>query len=140
MSTSNSSETTPRASRWNNALTNLTLFAAVFFLCGVLAEVTLRLMGYGNVEIYEPDPKVIWRLSGSPISAFLDGCYAQARARQKRSAGLYPALSASARANTPGQDGCDARKSLRAGRLGWGQGMPYPQEWGAAGRHRGPEE
>jgi lysophospholipase L1-like esterase len=62
MSTSSSSEIVPRASRWKNALKNLALFATVFLVCVALAEGVLRLMGYGNVEIYQPDPLVIWRL------------------------------------------------------------------------------
>jgi len=62
MSTSSNSEKAPPASRWKNALKNLALFGAVFLICFALAEVVLRLMGYGNVEIYQPDPLVIWRL------------------------------------------------------------------------------
>ena len=62
MSTSSNSETAPRTSRWKNALKNLGLSAVVFLLCAALAEGVLRLMGYGNVEIYQPDARVIWRL------------------------------------------------------------------------------
>ena len=36
--------------------------AAVFLLCIVIAEVTLHLMGYGNLEAYDPDPRLYWRL------------------------------------------------------------------------------
>jgi hypothetical protein len=28
----------------------------------VLAEIVLRLAGFGQVEIYEPDPRLYWRL------------------------------------------------------------------------------
>jgi len=41
---------------------NLALFAAVFLACALVAEVVLRLMGYGNLEIYQPDLKLYWRL------------------------------------------------------------------------------
>lgn len=61
MSTSSSSKLARRA-RWKNALKNLALFAAMFLLCGAVAEGVLRLGGYGNVEIYQPDSQVIWRL------------------------------------------------------------------------------
>ena len=61
MSTSSSSKPA-RPSRRINALMNLALFAVMFLLCGAVAEGVLRLMGYGNVEIYQPDPQVIWRL------------------------------------------------------------------------------
>jgi lysophospholipase L1-like esterase len=36
--------------------------AAVFLLCIVVAEVTLHTMGYGNLEVYDPDPRLYWRL------------------------------------------------------------------------------
>jgi len=49
-------------SRWKNSLTNVALAVFTFFLCLALAELVLRFMGYGNVEIYEPDPLVYWRL------------------------------------------------------------------------------
>ena len=61
MSTSSSSEPA-RPSRWKNVLKNLALFAAMFLLCGAVAEGVLRLRGYGNLEIYEPDPLLYWRL------------------------------------------------------------------------------
>lgn len=34
----------------------------VFLLCALACEIVLRLAGYGNLEIYEPDPKLYWRL------------------------------------------------------------------------------
>ncbi|MCX6875045.1 MAG: hypothetical protein NTW21_14730 [Verrucomicrobia bacterium] len=61
MSTSSSTKLA-RPACWKNTIKNLALFATIFLLCGVVAEVVLRLMGYGNVEIYQPDPKVFWRL------------------------------------------------------------------------------
>jgi len=36
--------------------------AAVFLLCIVVAEVTLHVMGYGDLEVYDPDPHLYWRL------------------------------------------------------------------------------
>jgi lysophospholipase L1-like esterase len=63
MSMSNNSEGIARVSRWKNTLKNVALASFTFFLCLVLAELILRLMGYGNVEIYEPDPLVYWRLT-----------------------------------------------------------------------------
>jgi hypothetical protein len=36
---------------WKRLLQNLLLSAAVFLLCVVVLEMTLRLMGYGNLEI-----------------------------------------------------------------------------------------
>jgi len=51
--------TTARGKRW---LQNLALFGATFLLCAVLLELALRLLGYGNLEIYQPDRKLYWRL------------------------------------------------------------------------------
>ena len=62
MSTSNSSEVVVPASRWKSALKNLALFGCTLFVCLALTEIVLRLMGYGNVEIYEPHPQLYWRL------------------------------------------------------------------------------
>ena len=62
MSTNNSSERAIRKSRGKSSIKNLALASFTFFLCLALTEVVLRLMGYGNVEIYEPDPLVYWRL------------------------------------------------------------------------------
>jgi len=45
--------------RW---LKKLGLAFGSFLLCLVLFEVILRLNGYGNLEIYQPDPKLYWRL------------------------------------------------------------------------------
>ena len=48
-----------RRKRW---LQNLALSGAVFLLCIAAFEFVLRLHGYGNLEIYEPDPKLYWKL------------------------------------------------------------------------------
>src|SRR5215468_1230568 len=43
-------------------LLRLGFSAAVFLLCIVVAEVTLHMMGYGDLEVYDPDPRLYWRL------------------------------------------------------------------------------
>src|SRR5689334_7437091 len=43
-------------------LLRLGFSAAVFLACIVVAEVALHLMGYGNLEVYDPDPRLYWRL------------------------------------------------------------------------------
>src|SRR5437016_4633166 len=50
------------SSRLKTWLQNLALMMGSFFLCFVLLEGSLRLAGYGNVEIYEPDEKLYWKL------------------------------------------------------------------------------
>src|SRR5689334_8671164 len=45
-----------------NALKNLSLAVASFVLCFLVLEIALRFAGFGNVELYEPDPKLYWRL------------------------------------------------------------------------------
>ena len=62
MSTSSNSEQPRRSSRWKNACKNLALFAGMFLFCAAAAEIVLRCMGYGNLEIYQPDSRVYWRL------------------------------------------------------------------------------
>jgi len=67
VSMSVSTEVKPEAvpakpSRLKNLARNLALSVMSFGLCFVLAEVTFRVLGYGNLEIYSPDPKVYWRL------------------------------------------------------------------------------
>ena len=62
MSTSSSSEPAARPSRLKNALKNLALFGFTLLLCVGLTELALRILGYGNVEIYEPHPQLYWRL------------------------------------------------------------------------------
>jgi lysophospholipase L1-like esterase len=49
-------------SRRKRLLQNLTLSVAVFLLCLLVCEIVLRFMGYGNLEIYDADPKLYWRL------------------------------------------------------------------------------
>ncbi len=51
-----------RPARLKNLLKNLALSAASLLLCLAFGEVVLRIMGYGNVEIYEPDSQLFWRL------------------------------------------------------------------------------
>src|SRR2546423_4483343 len=43
-------------------LLNLALSAASLLVCVTLLEVILRFNGYGNLEIYEPDPALYWKL------------------------------------------------------------------------------
>jgi lysophospholipase L1-like esterase len=52
----------PRVPRWKRLLQNLALAGATFLLCGIVLELILRLSGYGNLEIYEPDPALYWKL------------------------------------------------------------------------------
>lgn len=48
--------------RLKRLLQNLALSAASLLICVALLEVILRFCGYGNVEIYEPDPVLYWKL------------------------------------------------------------------------------
>ena len=48
--------------RWKRLLQNLALSCVTFFLCVAALEIVLRLAGYGNLEIYEPDAKLYWKL------------------------------------------------------------------------------
>ncbi len=48
--------------RWRRLLQNLGLSLATFLICAVVLELVLRLIGYGNLEIYQPDPALYWRL------------------------------------------------------------------------------
>lgn len=59
-----SSEFKPAARKpfWKRLLQNLALSCVVFFLCAAALEIALRLCGYGSLEIYQPDPKLYWRL------------------------------------------------------------------------------
>jgi lysophospholipase L1-like esterase len=54
--------TTTKAPRWKRLFQNLALSCVTFLLCATALEIVLRLAGYGNLEIYEPDPKVYWKL------------------------------------------------------------------------------
>jgi lysophospholipase L1-like esterase len=51
-----------KSSRLKRFLQNAGLSAVTLGLCFVGFEVALRLAGYGNVEIYEPDPVLYWKL------------------------------------------------------------------------------
>ena len=48
--------------RLKRALQNLALSVLSLMLCFAVLEVVLRFCGYGNVEIYEPDPVLYWKL------------------------------------------------------------------------------
>ena len=52
----------PKIRRRKRLLQNLALMVGTFFLCGLLLELVLRIAGYGNVELYEPDPLLYWKL------------------------------------------------------------------------------
>src|SRR5439155_12458228 len=61
----NNSERQPlrqTSSRIKRLLQNLALSAVSFSLCFFLLEMILRLNGYGNVEIYQADRLLYWRL------------------------------------------------------------------------------
>ena len=62
MSGNSEPKTVAPGSRWKQQLQNLALSGVVFLLCTAAFEFTLRLCGYGNLEIYEPDPKLYWKL------------------------------------------------------------------------------
>ena len=62
MSDNSEPKTSAPKSRWKRLLQNLALSGVVFLLCVTAFEFTLRLCGYGNLEIYEPDPKLYWKL------------------------------------------------------------------------------
>ncbi|MBI4327060.1 MAG: SGNH/GDSL hydrolase family protein [Chloroflexi bacterium] len=47
--------------RIKGLLKNLALALGTFLFCFLLLEITIRFMGYGNVEIYEADPLLYWR-------------------------------------------------------------------------------
>ena len=49
-------------SKFKRFLQNLALALITFLFCGLILEVALRIAGYGNLEIYEPDAKLYWRL------------------------------------------------------------------------------
>ena len=51
-----------KSSRPKRLLQNFALSAGSLLLCVALLETVLRLCGYGNLEIYEPDPVVYWKL------------------------------------------------------------------------------
>ena len=49
-------------SRLRRLLQNLVLAGITFIICLGLFEIVLRIAGYGNLEIYQPDEKLYWRL------------------------------------------------------------------------------
>jgi len=51
-----------KRSRWKRLAQNLLLSIGVFLICTAVFEGILRLNGYGNLEIYEPDPALYWKL------------------------------------------------------------------------------
>jgi hypothetical protein len=51
-----------KSSRLKTLLQNLALFFGSFLVVLMLLEAGLRMAGYGNVEIYEPDPVLYWKL------------------------------------------------------------------------------
>ena len=57
-----SSSDQPKRPRWKNLLLNLAFSAFVFSLCLAVFEIILRLNHYGNLEIYEADPQLYWKL------------------------------------------------------------------------------
>lgn len=48
--------------RWKSLFQNLALSLATFLVCAAVLEGALRLAGYGNLEIYEPDAALYWKL------------------------------------------------------------------------------
>jgi len=48
--------------RLKRVLQNLALSAVSLLLCFAVLEGALRFCGFGNVEIYEPDPVLYWKL------------------------------------------------------------------------------
>src|SRR5271165_5992141 len=52
----------PKPSGAKRLLQNLALALGTFLLCVAACELVLRLMGYGNLEIYQPDPSLYWKL------------------------------------------------------------------------------
>jgi lysophospholipase L1-like esterase len=58
----NSSSSEIKRSRLKRFFQNAALFVGTFALCLIGFEGALRIAGYGNVEIYEPDPALYWKL------------------------------------------------------------------------------
>jgi lysophospholipase L1-like esterase len=52
----------PKPGRQKRLWQKLALAGGTLVLFLVAAEVGLRFLGYGNLEVYEPDPKLYWRL------------------------------------------------------------------------------
>lgn len=51
----------PRPRHWKRLAQNLGLSFATFLLCFAVAEGVLRLCGYGDLIIYQPDPVLYWK-------------------------------------------------------------------------------
>jgi len=49
-------------SRLKGWVQNLALMVGTFTLCCLVLEAALRIAGYGNLEIYQADPQVLWKL------------------------------------------------------------------------------
>lgn len=58
-------EPPPKRNRWKTLALNLALAVGTFLLCAVILDVALRIAGYGNLEIYQPDAALYWRLKPS---------------------------------------------------------------------------
>ena len=62
---SNSDTAQSVTQRYKRVLQNSALMVGTFFLCFLMLEVALRIAGYGNIEIYEPDPILYWKLKAN---------------------------------------------------------------------------
>ena len=51
-----------KPSRWKRLAQNVALSGAVLLFCFGAFELLLRIQGYGNLEIYEPDAALYWKL------------------------------------------------------------------------------
>jgi len=51
-----------QSSRIKRFLQNLSLALGTFLFCLLACEIVLRVLGYGNLEIYQPDRALYWRL------------------------------------------------------------------------------
>lgn len=56
------SDSSKKPGRLKRLAQNLALSCVSFFIFLVLCEVALRIAGFGNLEIYQPDPLLFWRL------------------------------------------------------------------------------
>jgi len=54
--------TPAKPSRWKRLGQNVALSLGTVVLCIAALEIVLRLNHYGNLEIYEPDPELYWKL------------------------------------------------------------------------------
>jgi lysophospholipase L1-like esterase len=62
MDSKTTSPNAPQRSRLKIWLQNIALMFGSFFLCFIVLEMSLRVAGYGDVEIYQPDPLLYWKL------------------------------------------------------------------------------